>query len=210
MAKVTLWSKSCYSLSSFPVLMSRPRFKDSVGENKGWIMNIELKNWKRRRKKTTATTACLPAVYKRLLLSWFPQLIPISLLPLIFFMTTQRWVGWVQRSFTMWWRCSTKCTAPSKRSTCNDDNNYKTIMMKNTRRRKWIMVFSGSFKTSLEVTLAKKLNTFHSIWESIEMGEIIFAQNWFLFRWQRFAVTSPIHKYWRWGSKKQTSWPCQS
>ena len=145
MAKVKLWSKSCYSLSSFPVLMSRLRFKDSVGENKGWIMNTELEIEKEEEKKPTATTACLPAVYKRLLLSWFPQFTPTLLPPLIFFITTQRLVGWVQRSFTMWWCCSTKCTAPSKRSTCHDDNNYKTIMIKNTRRRKWIMVFFWQF-----------------------------------------------------------------
>ena len=37
-----------------------------------------------------------------------------------------------------------------------------------------------------------KLNTIHSIWESIEMGEMICAQNWFLFRCQRFTVTSPL------------------
>ena len=65
------------------------------------------------------------------------------------------------------------------------------------------MVFSGSFKTSLEVMMGK-LNTINSILESIEMGEVICAQNWFLFRCQRLAVTSPILDI-EDGSKYQTS-----
>ena len=39
--------------------------------------------------------------------------------------------------------------------------------------------------------MGKKLNIINSIWKSIETGEMIFAQNWFLFRCQRFIVTSP-------------------
>ena len=95
----------------------------------------------------------------------------------------------------------------------------RLAMMTTIIRRLWkrtrggengLWSFSDSFKTSLEVMMGKKLNTIHSIWKSIETGEMICAQNWFLFRCQRFAVTSPIHGYWRWGSKYQTSWPCQS